>query len=171
MDFIKGLPLSEGSNSILVIVDRFTKYCHFVPLKHPFTAQGVAKLILDHVVKLHGIPKSIVSDRDKIFTSTFWKSLFSLMHNKMLLSSSYRPQTDGQTKRVNQCLEIYLRCDVNDSPKQWRTWLPLAEYWYNTTYHTALGCSLFQALYGYEPQLGTMLPVSAGDPAPAEQFL
>lgn len=90
MDFIEGLPLSEGTNTILVVVDRFTKYSHFIPLKHPFTAKGVARLVLDNVVRLHGLPKTIVSDRDKIFTSTFWQTLFSLMHTKLLLSSSYK---------------------------------------------------------------------------------
>lgn len=171
MDFIEGLPLSEGSNAILVIVNRFTKYNHFIPLRHPFTAQGVAKLVLDNVVKHHGVPKSIVSDRDRIFTSVFWKNLFSLMQTKLMLSTSYHPQTDGQTERVNQCLEMYLRCAVHDSPKQWISWLPLAEFWYNSTYHTSLGCSPFKALYGYEPQLGTMLPVPDGDQSQAAKLL
>jgi hypothetical protein len=110
MDFIEGLPLSEGYNTILVVVDRYTKYAHFLPLKHPFTAQHVAKLVLQNVVKLHGCPKSIVTDRDMIFLSTFWKKLFLLMDTKLLKSSSYQPQTDGQSERVNQCLEMYLRC-------------------------------------------------------------
>ena len=127
MDFVEGLPLSDGSNTIPVVVDRFTKYGHFLPLKHPFTAQSVAKVILDNVVKLHGFPKSIVSDRDNIFTSAFWHALFSLVDTKLLMSSAYHPQTDGQTERVNQCLEMYLRCVVSDTPKQWKSWLPLAE--------------------------------------------
>jgi hypothetical protein len=167
MDFIEGLPLSEGSNVILVVVDRFTKYSHFIPLRHPYTAQTVAKAVLDNVVKLHGVPKSIVSDRDKIFCSTFWKTLFALMNTQLLKSSSYHPQIDGQTERVNQCLEMYLRCVVHDSPKQWKSWLSLAELCYNTNYHTTLGCSPFQALYGYTPQVGLMLPMSDAEKTPA----
>lgn len=101
MDFVEGLPPSEGFNAILVIVDRYTKYAHFIPLKHPFTASTVARLVLDHVVKLHGMPKSIVTDRDRVFTSTFWRELFSLFDTTLLRSSAYHPQTDGQTERVN----------------------------------------------------------------------
>lgn len=150
MDFIEGLPRSEGFDTIMVVVDRFTKYGHFLPLKHPFTASGVAHIFLEQVVKLHGLPKSIVSDRDKVFTSSFWKHLFQLMDVKLLMSTAYHPQTDGQSERVNQCLEMYLRCAVNSQPSKWKSWLALAELWYNTTFHTALGCTPFKALYGYE---------------------
>jgi transposase InsO family protein len=101
-----------------VIVDRFTKYGHFVPIKHPYTAKTIAKAVFDNVVKLHGLPKTIVSDRDKVFTSVFWKELFSLMVTQLIMSSAYHPQTDGQTERVNQCLEMYLRCAVYEDPKK-----------------------------------------------------
>lgn len=117
MDFIDGLPKSEGFNVIVVIVDRFTKYAHFIPIKHPFTAKTIARAVFDNVVKLHGMPKSIVSDIDKIFTSAFWKEMFQLLGTQLLMSSVYHSQTYGQTERVNQCLEMYLRCAVHEDPK------------------------------------------------------
>lgn len=123
MDFIEGLPKSEGFSVTLVVVDRFTKYAHFIHIKHPFSAQDIAKAVFENVVKFHGLPKTIVSDRDKVFTSQFWQELFKLMGTQLLLSSAYHPQTDGQTERVNQCLEMYLRCAVSEDPKSWRSWL------------------------------------------------
>jgi hypothetical protein len=158
MDFIEGLPLSENCDTILVVVDRYTKYAHFLALKHPFTAKGVARLVMDNVVKLHGCPRTIVSDRDKVFLSMFWTELFTLLDTKLLKSSSYHPQTDGQSERVNQCLEMYLRCAVYDSPRKWKHWLSLAELWYNTSVHSSIGCSPFKALYGYDADPGTCIP-------------
>lgn len=101
MDFIEALPKVIGYSVILVVVDRFTKYAHFFPVKHPYTAVSIARLFFDNVVKLHGIPNSIVSDRDKVYTSAFWQELFALIKTKLQLSSAYHPRTDGQTERVN----------------------------------------------------------------------
>jgi hypothetical protein len=152
MDFIEGLPKSQSFNAILVVVDKLTKYAHFLPLAHPFTALTVAQLYFHNIYKLHGLPVPIISDRDRVFTSTLWKELFKLADVQLQMSSSYHPQTDGQTERLNQCLEAFLRCDVHACPKDWSKWISLAEYWYNTTYHSVLGISLFEALYGHPPR-------------------
>lgn len=151
MDFVEGLPNSMGKNVILVIIDRLTKYGHFLALSHPYTAQGTAKLFLDHIYRLHGLPVSILTDRDKIFTSSFWRELFKALGVQLNLTFAYHPQSDGQTERLNQCLENYLRCMTSNAPKQWLKWLPMAEHWYNTNYHSSLKTIPFQALYGYSP--------------------
>lgn len=134
------------------MVDKSSKFSHFIALKHPFTAQSVAQLFLDNVYRLHGLPKSIISDKDKIFTSLFWQSLFKAAGSALRLSSSYHPHTDGQTERVNQCLETFLRYFTHSCPSQWNHWLSLAEYWYNTSFHSALGKSPFEVLYGCPPR-------------------
>jgi transposase InsO family protein len=152
MDFIEGLPRSAHADTILVVVDLFSKYAHFLPLLHPYTALKVAQLFMDSVYKLHGLPQSIVSDRDKVFTSKFWQELFKLTGTTLRMSTSYHPQTDGQTERVNQCLETFLRSFVHACPTKWSHWLSLAEYWYNTSFHSSLGRSPFEVLYGRAPR-------------------
>jgi transposase InsO family protein len=137
MDFIEGLPLSENKDMILVVVDRFTKYAHFISLKHPITVRTVAKSFIDHIFKYHGLPTVIVTDRDRIFTSTLWQRLFSALGVKLHFSTSYHPQMDGQTERVNQCLEHYLRNMAFLQPKKWHSWLSMAVWWYNTSFHTS----------------------------------
>jgi hypothetical protein len=151
MDFITGLPKSEGKSVIMVIVDRLTKYAHFCALSHPFKASTVATAFMETVQKLHGNPKIIVSDKDPIFTGHFWTELFSCLGTQLAHSSSYHPQYDGQTEIVNKCLEGYLCCFVSDKQTQWFKWLPLAEWWYNTSFHTATKMTPFMALYGYHP--------------------
>jgi len=152
MDFIEGLPNSHNKTVILVVIDKFSKYAHFIPMSHPFTVLQVAQVYLNHVYKLHGLPSAIVSDRDRVFTSRLWQELFRLTDTKLLMSSAYHPQTDGETERLNQCLETFLRCLVNACPRKWLDWLPLAEYWYNIAFHSALGKTLFEVLYGQPPR-------------------
>jgi len=117
------------------------------------------------------MPQTMVSDRDKVFTSHVWTELFKLVGVQLRFSTAYRPQTDGQTERVNQCLEMYLRCAVSDNPKQWGSWLAQAEFWYNTNFHSALGCSPFKALYGYEPTLGIPCPVPPDATPQVSEFM
>ena len=144
---------SRGFEAIIVVVDRLTKYSHFVPLKHPYTARGIVEIFVREVVRLHGLPNSIVSDRDSIFMSGFWKEFFRIQGTTLQMSTAYHPQSDGQTEVVNRCLETYLRCFITDQPKGWALWLPWAEYWFNTTYHESTGTTPFEAVYGCRPPL------------------
>jgi hypothetical protein len=151
MDFITGLPNSCGYTVIMVVIDRLTKYSHFMAQKTDYTSKSVAETFMNQVVKLHGIPKSIVSDRDKVFTSSFWQNLFKLQGTSLAMSTAYHPQTDGQSEALNKCLEMYLRCFTFENPKGWYKLLPMAEYWYNTAFHTSAGMTPFKAVYGREP--------------------
>jgi transposase InsO family protein len=161
LDFIEGLPRSGNADCILVVVDTFSKYAHFIGLLHPFTALKVAQIFIAHVYKLHGLPKALVSDRDRIFTSTLWQELFHLSDTHLQMSTAYHPQSDGQTERVNQCLETFLRSFVHSCPNKWSAWLPQAEFWYNTCPHSSLGMSPFEVLYGRAPRHLGILPSDA----------
>lgn len=153
MDFITGLPKSIGKDVILVVVDRLSKYAHFISLSHPFMTIQVAQSYLDNVFKLHGWPRSIVNDRDPIFLSQFWKGLFSLHGTEFLLLSAYHPETNGQTEVVNRCLETYLRCMCSKHPKEWKMWLSLAEWWYNTHIHISAQITPYGVVYNQPPPI------------------
>ncbi|KOM54767.1 hypothetical protein LR48_Vigan10g065900 [Vigna angularis] len=153
MDFIGDLPKVQGKDTILVVVDRLTKYAHFLALAHPLTAVQVANLFIKKVVTLHGFPSTIVSDHDKLFLSTFWRELFRQTGTKLKFSTTYHPQSDGQTKVVNRCLETYLRCMTGSQPRKWPQWLPWAKFWFNTNYSASTKMTPFKALYGRDPPL------------------
>jgi hypothetical protein len=151
MDFITDLPNSEGFDSILVVIDRFTKMGHFIPCRKTITAPELAKLFLTNIFRLHGLPLDIVSDRGSVFTAQFWRALTSSLNIQQNLSSAFHPESDGQTERVNQVLEQYLRCYVDYQQTNWPQLLPLAEFCYNNSEHSSLKCSPFRANYGYDP--------------------
>jgi hypothetical protein len=168
MDFVEGLPKSRGKDVILVVVDRLTKYAHFLALSHPYSVQKVAAIFIDNILKLHGPPQIIVSDRDRIFTSKLWNEIFNSFKVSLHFSIAYHPESDGQTERVNQCLEQYLRCMAFAEPNKWADWLPTAEWWYNSSYHTSIKMSAFEALYEYKPP---QLMLSAPNMADSPEYL
>jgi hypothetical protein len=149
MDFIVGLPnTSRKHDSIWVIVDQLTKTAHFLPVHTTYNAKKYAEIYLDQIVRLHGIPKMIISDRGTLFVARFWEQLQNALGTKLVRSSAYHPQTDGQTERVNQILEDMLRACVLQYDKHWDKCLPLAEFSYNNSYQASLKMAPFEALYG-----------------------
>ena len=157
MDFIEQLPESEGYDSILVVVCRLTKAALFIPTTTTLTATQFAKLFIANVFSKHGVPSDIVSDRGNKFTSLFWKALSNGLGIQQNLSTAYHPQTDGQTERVNQIIETYLRLYINYQQDNWSSFLPLAEFAYNNSPHSATGESPFFLNKGYHPTLDISL--------------
>jgi hypothetical protein len=149
MDFIVGLPnTSLRHDSIWVIVDRLTKTAHFLPVHTTYNAKKYAEIYLDQIVCLHGIPKTIISDHGAQFIARFWGQLQHALGTKLIRSSAYHPQTDGQTERLNQILEDMLRSCALQYDKNWDKCLSLAKFSYNNSYHTSLKMAPFEALYG-----------------------
>ncbi|WVZ70527.1 hypothetical protein U9M48_019187 [Paspalum notatum var. saurae] len=149
MDFIVGLPRTQkGYNSIWVIVDRLIKVAHFIPVNTIYSGAKLAELYISRIVCLHGVPKRIISDRGSQFISRFWEQLHNSLDTKLRFSTSYHPQTDGQTERTNQILEDMLRACAIQYGTSWDKCLPYAEFFYNNSYQASLKKSPFEALYG-----------------------
>jgi hypothetical protein len=132
----------------MVVVDKLSKSAHFIPIKSTCKEIYIASIFMKEIFRLHGMPKEIVSDRDMKFTSNFWKSLMVGLETKLLFSTANHPQTDGQTKRVNQILEDMLRMHVMHQPNKWEDYLPLVEFAYNNGYQESLKTIPFKVLYG-----------------------
>ena len=154
VDFITKLPMSRDHDSILVICDRFSKMSHFVATTEKTMVEGVARLFRDNVWKLHGLPESVISDRKPQFAAGMMKELNKMLGIETKLSTAYHPETDGQTERINQELEQYLRMYVNHRQNNWAEWLATAEFAFNNKVHTATKMSPFQTNYGREPRMG-----------------
>lgn len=149
MDFVVGLPTTVGGyDSIWVVVDRLTKSAHFIPVRVKYTAEKLAELYISQIVRLHGVPLSIISDRGSLFTSHFWKALQYGLGTQLDMSTAFHPQTDGQSERTIQVLEDMLRACVIDFGARWDRHLPLAEFAYNNSYHSSIQMAPFEALYG-----------------------
>ncbi|GJS58895.1 putative reverse transcriptase domain-containing protein [Tanacetum coccineum] len=149
MDFVTKLPrTSSGHDTIWVIVDRLTKSAHFLPMREDYKMERLARLYLNEIVARHGVPISIISDRDSRFTSRFWQSMQEALGTRLDMSTAYHPQTDGQSERTIQTLEDMLRACVLDFEGSWDVHLPLVEFLYNNSYHSSVRCAPFEALYG-----------------------
>jgi hypothetical protein len=170
MDMITDLPAINGFDSILVVIDRFTKLGHFLPCVKTMNSNQLAELFLKEIIRLHGLPSSIVSDRGSIFVSQFWSGLMKLLGIEQKLSTAYHPQTDGQTERLNSVLEQYLRCYTNYQQSNWVQLLPLAEIAYNSSYHTALKSTPMFAAYGYNPPIDISTEMVATVPPTTAAF-
>jgi len=151
MDFVVGLPVSQGFNAIWVVVDRLTKARHIVPCRTSVDAADLADLFVKHVFRLHGLPKSIVSDRGPQFASAFWQRLCSRLGIDRRLSTAFHPETDGQTERMNAVMEQYLRSYVSYLQDDWAEWLPLAEFAANNQASETTGVSPFFGMHGFNP--------------------
>ncbi|GJP35956.1 hypothetical protein CLOM_g1200, partial [Closterium sp. NIES-68] len=162
LDFIAGLPTTtSGHDTILVVIDKFSKMRHFIPTHTTARTEETAQLFVCYIISQHGIPSTLISYRDPNFTSKFWKELMSLLGTKLAMSSTYHPQTDGQTKRLNQIVEQLLRTACKDEISKWNLHLPILEFAYNNATHAATEQTSFFLCYGCHPLTPQRPTVSA----------
>ena len=153
MDFVSGLPKGKkGNDAVWVIVDRLMKSALFLPMRMTDSVEKLARLYVNEVVRLHGVPVSIVSDRDPRFTSRLWPSVQKALGTKLNLSTAFHPQTDGQSERTIQILEDLLRACILEFGGSWEDHLPLVEFTYNNSYQATIGMAPYEALYGRKCQ-------------------
>ena len=156
MDFITDLPTvrceKKTYSGILVVVDRLTRYSRFIPVSARITSDGLATVFLREIFRYYGMPDGIVSDRGSLFTGHFWATFCHLLQCKRRLSTAFHPQTDGQTERINQTIEQYLRTFCNKEQSDWIDKLPMAEFTYNTSYHGTVKAAPAEVLMGYQPR-------------------
>ena len=149
MDFVTHLPRTpQRHDAVWVIVDQLTKSAHFLAVRMTFTLEIFCRLYIREIVRLHGVPVSIVSDRDPRFTAHFWKSFQKAMGTRLTMSTAFHPQTDGQSERTIQVLEDMLRACVLDHKGSWEEHLPLVEFAYNNSYQASIQMAPYEALYG-----------------------
>ena len=158
MDLIGPLPQSSGYDAIQVWVDTCTKRVHIEPTNMEITSEGIAKLTRDRVIRYHGVPRKIISDRDPRYVSAFMQELSKSLGFKLNTSTAYHPQTDGQTERMNQEIEQYLRIYINFHQNDWSDWLSLAEFTINDKVNSSIQTTPFFADHGYHPWKGTEVP-------------
>ena len=162
MDFVLGLPCTfRKHDSILLVVDHFSKMAHFLPCSKTSDTSKIAKLYFDEIVKLYGLPKTILSNRDVCFMSYFWKTLWHLVGTELKFSTAFHPQTDGQIEVVNRSLGNLLWCLVGEVNRNWDSILPTAQLAYNSSVNRSIGTSPFEVVHGCTPRKPLdLLPMS-----------
>ena len=149
MDFVSSFPLTQQKHDyVWVIIDKLTKSAHFIPVRMDYSMDRLVELYVEEIVRFHGVPLSIMSDRDPRFTSRFWKELQSTLGTKLKFTTTFHPQTDGQSERLNQVLEDMLRGCVMEFSGSWDKYIPLMEFAYNNSFQSSIGIAPYEALCG-----------------------
>jgi hypothetical protein len=167
LDFITGLQECDGYDAVVVFVDLFTKVTHIVPCHSTMDAHDIARLYITHIFKLYGLSRVMVCDRDPKFVSAFWQSLFAELGTRLNMSTSFHPQTDGQTERMNQSVEQILRAYVHTLHDDWLKYLSTVEFALNSHVNRSTGFSPFEALYGFIPDT----PITVLNPSATTEYV